>query len=508
MLDGVGAGIFDVAVVSYCAFKPRQNSVLPTDKFHYPGSAALNHQETLVDYKRGTFWQSILVWLLFFASIAALFVNSVTAFLLPGQELQIREMLRDAALKLVEAATEDESQWPDVFASLPQDLNQRLEQLTHRTLAKYPGVEGGFYINHQHDDFAGYAFPTEPVRGPGREIRREPPPREEPYIRLQAKQSSQQEEAAPLIQSRDVGPSRVVVATAPVGTARPARLVVWLMYRVTGPEQHRAQVSRYQISTLLALGGIVAALLLTLNLRRSLRQERQSHERLRDELRRSEHLASLGLLLAQVAHEIRNPLAGISSTVQLWERLPAESRTPESLQSVRAAVDRLNVLLSHLLYFSRNETTDRSSVNLNEIVKETFELIAAQAAQQNVVLDLRLDPQLPSLMGSPSALRQVVLNLATNALQAMPNSGCLTCRTRYQSLHRAVILEISDTGAGINPTVRSRLFEPFFTTRQTGTGLGLALCREIVLKHGGRIDLESVVPHGTMCRIELPTQLI
>lgn len=460
-----------------------------------------------MDYKLGTFWQSILVWLLFLASIAALFVNSVTAFLLPGQELRIREMLREASLKLVEAATEEELQSPTDFRSFPKDVNQRLEQLTHRVLIKYPGVEGGFFVNHQHDDFAGYAFPTEPARGPRHEARREPPPREEPYIRLQAKQSAQQEERDPLIQSRDVGPSRVVVATAPVGTDRPARMIVWLMYRVTGPEQHRAQVYRYQFSTFLALGGIVAALLLTLNLRRSLRQERMSHEKLRDELRRSEHLASLGLLLAQVAHEIRNPLAGISSTVQLWERLPAEFRTPESLQSVKMAVDRLNALLSHLLYFSRNETTDRSAVDLNGVVKETVELIRAQASQQNVEVELILDPQLPTLMGSPSALRQVALNLATNALQAMPHSGRLTCRTRYQPAVGKITMEIMDTGPGIDPTVRSRLFEPFFTTRQYGTGLGLALCREIVLKHDGRIELEPVTPHGTLCRVELPIRL-
>src|SRR5207237_6949394 len=115
-------------------------------------------------------------------------------------------------------------------------------------------------------------------------------------------------------------------------------------YRLTGPEQHRAQVSRYQVSTFLALGGIVSALVLTWRLGHNLGKEREARERLREELRRSEHLASLGMLLAQVAHEVRNPLAGIRSTVQLWQRLPDESRTPESLEAVIPGVDRRDAL--------------------------------------------------------------------------------------------------------------------------------------------------------------------
>jgi signal transduction histidine kinase len=182
----------------------------------------------------------------------------------------------------------------------------------------------------------------------------------------------------------------------------------------------------------------------------------------------------LGLLVAQVAHEIRNPLAGIYSTVQLWERLPDQARTPESMQSVKNAVGQLNTLLSKLLYFSKTDMNERGPVDLNRLVRETFELVRAQAAQQDVELRMELDSKLPSLSGSASALRQVVLNLSTNALQAMPGGGRLTCLTRSDSVRSQAVLEVIDTGSGIDPEIRARLFEPFFTTRPHGTGLGLA----------------------------------
>jgi two-component system sensor histidine kinase HydH len=456
-----------------------------------------------VGARTNTYWQTVVVWLLFLASIGTLLFNAVASAPTPGRQESMGGELRQTTLKLV-AATEGEAAAvsPSV-RPVSGEIDARLEALSERVLGDHPGIEGGFFVNDQADEFAGYAFPTGP-RGPHPHKRRDPPPKEEPYIRLQARQSTTQAPGTVVLQTLDVGPSRVMIATSPVGTARPARLVVWLMDRITDPETQRMEVSRYRLSTLLALGGIVTALGLTWNLQRSLRQERIDRERLRDELRRSEHLASLGVLLAKVAHEVRNPLAVIRSTAQLWQRLPQESRTPESLQAVIQAVDRLDALVSQLLYFSRSENTARLSVDLNSVVREACELLRAQAAEQNVRVEVELAADLPQIRGSAPALRQVVLNLATNALQAMSESGRLACRTRHVAANRAVELEIADTGPGVDPSVRDRLFEPFFTTRATGTGLGLALCREIVLQHDGTIELEPAVPHGTVCRIVFP----
>ena len=206
-----------------------------------------------------------------------------------------------------------------------------------------------------------------------------------------------------------------------------------------------------------------------------MREGARRREGLADELRRAEHLASLGRLLAGVAHEVRNPLAGIRSTVQLWQRLPDQARTPASLEAVLQAVDRLNGLVGRLLYFARTGWDERRPVDLNAVARETVELLRAQADAQGVRIDADLAADLAPVAGSAAALQQVSLNLATNALQAMPKGGVLRLETRAPAGLRRVELLVADTGPGVSPEARARLFEPFYTTRPDGTGLGLAI---------------------------------
>jgi signal transduction histidine kinase len=273
------------------------------------------------------------------------------------------------------------------------------------------------------------------------------------------------------------------------------------MYRLVDPRLLDRQVRQYRASSVLALGGLLLALLLLAGLARNLKRQQQEQARLQHELRRSERLASLGKLLAGVAHEVRNPLAAIRSTVQLWQRLPEQSRTPESIDAVVRAVDRLNETVSQLLYFSRADATQCEPVDVNRLLRETLELFAAQAAQQHVALHTDLSDDVGSILASPGALAQVFANLTTNALQSMPTGGELWVTTRQSDRH--AVIEFADNGPGISAEVRAHLFEPFFTTRPAGTGLGLALCREIVVQHEGTIEcLES--ERGARFRIELP----
>ncbi|MHB1421590.1 MAG: CHASE3 domain-containing protein [Gemmataceae bacterium] len=204
-----------------------------------------------------------------------------------------------------------------------------------------------------------------------------------------------------------------------------------------------------------------------------------------------------------LAHELRNPLTAIRSTVQLWQRLPDTARTPSSLEAVVGAVDRLNALVSRLLPFSR-PADQREHVDLNVVLSETLDLLQAQAARQGVSMQCRLAPDLPLVLGSAGLLHQVALNLLTNALQVMPHGGQLRCSTRHDLAAGEVEFRISDTGPGVAAEDRPHLFELFFTTRAEGTGLGLAICREIVASHGGRIGLDEGTDAGATFVVSLP----
>jgi len=446
--------------------------------------------------------QVAFVLVLFLGSLGVLVWNAFTSALLPGQELRVRTVLREASHRMAKSADPMVTSLAHGGADPFEKIGVALRGIATGVVADFPGVEGGFYLAGTIDRFSGYATGNAHPH-PGLS-RNDPPPLEAPYIQVQARQSLAEASTEPLFSVRDVGPSRVAVVTEAIGSSRPALATTWVMFRLTGPEQLHAEVRRYQVSLTLALVGMTLSLLLMISLVRSLTRQRIMQDRLRNELRRSEQLATLGKLLAGVAHEIRNPLAGIRSTIQLWGRMPETAKTNESMEAVIQAVDRLNNILSRLLYFSRVDRAERQSVDVNQILEATFTLLEAQASEQQVALDLQLQSGLPPVLGSGEALRQVFLNLATNALQAMPDGGCLKCRSRYLQEERVVEISLSDTGIGVSAEDQKHLFEPFFTTRSHGTGLGLALCREIIQQHDGRIDLVTEERLGATFRIVLP----
>ncbi len=472
--------------------------------------------------------QAALVVLLSLASLALLVFNGARPLVLPSRERQARTTLREAGGRLSEEAIPVAD---DLVGDEPppfEETARRLRAVSEHALADCPGVEGGFYLAAD-GRFAGHAFPSEEPpsaepesrvkqepkpRGEGKPKdrephqppppRNEPPPKEAPVIRGLAQQSLGLAPGESLASVQDVGPSRVAFVALPVGDRRPAPLAAWVMFRVTRPEEAEARLPGYVASSALALVGIAVALLLTWNLAVSLRRQREEEGRLRDELRRNAHLAALGRLLAGVAHEVRNPLAAIRSTVQLWQRLPDAARTPATLEAVVAAVDRLNAIVTRLLYFSRADSTERRPVDVSGVFGEAIDLIAAQAAGQGVTLEREFAARLPPVNGSANALRQVALNLLTNALQAMPRGGRLRCVTQRGPRTDTAEVRVSDTGSGVSAEEQAHLFEPFFTTRPDGTGLGLALCREIIAAHGGEIHLDESARPGATFVVTLP----
>ncbi|HEX6240469.1 MAG TPA: ATP-binding protein [Polyangiales bacterium] len=243
----------------------------------------------------------------------------------------------------------------------------------------------------------------------------------------------------------------------------------------------------------------------TLELRRSFNELRDAQE----QLLRKEQLATMGELSAVIAHEVRNPLAIIKNAVSgLHRPTLRDSDRQVLLKILDEEADRLNRLVGDLLAYARPVTPQRQSVQVEDLVRGAVELArAAQQRDDQVGIEVVLEEQ-HTIQGDPDLLRQALVNVAENAIQAMPDGGTLTVRT-YGTLIEglpAVAIAVRDTGEGMDTLVRSKATDPFFTTRPTGTGLGLAIVHRLVHSHGGKVQIESSYGTGTTVTLILPEQ--
>jgi two-component system NtrC family sensor kinase len=223
-------------------------------------------------------------------------------------------------------------------------------------------------------------------------------------------------------------------------------------------------------------------------------------------------LAAIGELAASIAHELNNPLTTITGfTELLLEDFPAGSRQRENMELVLSEARRAREVVRRLLDFSRREEDLMRPVNLTETVSEVLALTQPMATIQQVEIQFEAWDELPLVFGDRSKLRQVVQNLVTNAIQAMPDGGTLRIQTGIENgggpeSGKRAALSFRDTGIGIPEDHRSRVFEPFFTTKPvgSGTGLGLSISRNIISEHGGEIRLESEEGAGACFTVILP----
>jgi two-component system sensor kinase FixL len=220
-------------------------------------------------------------------------------------------------------------------------------------------------------------------------------------------------------------------------------------------------------------------------------------------------LATMGELVASIAHELNNPLATVGLRAEtLLMQIPEDDQKRHSLEVITQEVDRMAALVSNLLQFSHRSHRQVSTVDLREEVANTVEFVHyhLQTRKTEVVRDFA-NP-LPTIQADRQQLRQLFLNLLTNASDAMPEGGKLTVRGASSVLGdaEAVAVEFADTGEGISAESLEKIWDPFFTTKPEGkgTGLGLAICRRIVEEHGGTISIQSQAGHGTTVRIVLP----
>ena len=230
-----------------------------------------------------------------------------------------------------------------------------------------------------------------------------------------------------------------------------------------------------------------------------------------------ETLAGFGRIAAGVAHEVRNPLGGIRGAAEILAARASDAKTIDAAELIVREVDRIATLVDDLMVFSHGEDLRLAPVNIHFLLDGVLDLLAMDPLGARVRVERRFDPSIPELLADGDRLTQVFLNLARNALQAMEameKGGELAITTRMSLDHHlfsageehapTLLVELKDDGAGIPPALLERLATPFFTTRPGGTGLGLAVSRHWVARHGGTLRLESTPGEGTSVRVALP----
>jgi two-component system NtrC family sensor kinase len=233
-----------------------------------------------------------------------------------------------------------------------------------------------------------------------------------------------------------------------------------------------------------------------------------SLDRQQAELRRAERLAAVGRISAQITHEIRNPLNSIGLNAELLSEEIASQPSPsrEALQLVTAIgreVDRLNGVTEEYLRFARLPRATLARHDVNEILSGLLDFLAPELAAARVEVRRELAAGLPPVRADEGPLRAVFLNLVRNSREAMPSGGTLTVRSAPAE-GGAVEVQVRDTGGGIPPDGLARIFDPFYSTKERGTGLGLAFAQQVVKEHGGSIRCDSAVGTGTSFTIRLP----
>jgi two-component system sensor histidine kinase HydH len=249
------------------------------------------------------------------------------------------------------------------------------------------------------------------------------------------------------------------------------------------------------------------------------RRQRQKLEKTSDELRvayrkqketfdylqRSERLAALGKLSAGIAHEIRNPLGSIKGSIEILEgEIPADSPKREFIRIIKEETARLNSIVGEFLKFARRVKPAMKPTWINELVDSTLVLLQKEASECGITVSKNLDPGIPEANLDPDQIRQVLLNVILNGIQAMPQGGVLQVRTGICRDGSCVSVEISDTGAGIEGAEIQHVFDPFYTTKDHGSGLGLSISFQLVESHGGRIEALRNPDRGMTFRVELP----
>jgi two-component system NtrC family sensor kinase len=235
------------------------------------------------------------------------------------------------------------------------------------------------------------------------------------------------------------------------------------------------------------------------------RQAEAHFQEVERELLQSQRLATVGEMAAMMAHEIRNPLAGMSLCLRLLRDHPDDPETRRTChEDLAEGLRRINDTVSRALDFAKARPPEPRRCSLAGIIEEARRLTATYVRKSRVALEADLPADLPALVADPTQLEQLFVNLILNACKAMPEGGRLTIRARANA--RRVRTEVTDTGIGIAPEHLDRIFDPFYSRFPEGTGLGLAICQRIASAHGGVLRVRSQPGEGSTFTVELPPE--
>ncbi len=237
-----------------------------------------------------------------------------------------------------------------------------------------------------------------------------------------------------------------------------------------------------------------------------IRRDVTEREHLEQRLQQSEKMAAIGELSTYMAHEIRNPLFSIGGFANALLRAPALSDAArEKARIIYEESRRLDEILTNILNFARPTAQELSEFDPGAVARQTVELMTIGSEERGIKVVLEIEPHLPKASGNAENLKQCLINLVKNALEAMAEGGALTLRASRDNSQ--VRITVEDTGAGIPVEIQDKIFSPFFTTKSRGSGLGLAMTRKVISDMGGKLSLESAEGQGTRITLFVPVAL-
>ena len=266
---------------------------------------------------------------------------------------------------------------------------------------------------------------------------------------------------------------------------------------------HRLTDGDLQLMT--AVADQLAVALQKANLYSDLQAALEQEQTIRSQLIQNERLALVGRLLASVSHELNNPLQAIQNALFLLKEENLSNQASQDLDIILSETERMAALIERLRSAYRPiRLTDFSPVDLNQLIEDVYALISTHMRHKEIAFEFFPDPNLPEISALSDQFRQVVLNLFFNAIEVMGPGGRLIVQTRSLPQQNEVFLAVKDTGPGIDPEILPRIFDPFITSKHTGTGLGLTITHDIIEQHHGRIQAENNAEGGATFSVWLP----